>query len=257
MEAEIQAELSKIEASENVRIIFAIESGSRAWGFPSADSDFDVRFVYARPTDWYLSVSRKRDVIEQPIVGLLDVSGWDLRKALHLLRKSNPALMEWLTSPIIYREHSSAQVFRDFADHAFLPLASCHHYRSMLKQHQSRAEIGDKVRLKVYLYALRPLLAARWVIRYGAQPPMLFSELVEEFLPSGEIRGIVDDLVGTKMSGVEADTVNRIEELDQYLIAGRKKIEDWLSGSVTIKPEDFEVFDIKFRELLSVIWVDG
>ena len=254
MEAEIQAELLKIETSENVRIIFAIESGSRAWGFPSADSDFDVHFVYVRSPDWYLSVAKRRDVIERPISGLLDINGWDLRKALQLLRKSNPALMEWLASPIIYREHPSAQTFRNFANEAFLPLASCHHYRSMMKGHRARSAAGEQVRLKTYLYTLRPLLAARWVIRYGVQPPMLFSELVEEFLPSGEIRTIVDELVRIKSSAMEADMVDRIAELDQYLIVGMEEIEESLSRMPKTEVRDYEFFNVKFREILDLIW---
>src|SRR5438045_8726086 len=106
MEERIKAALTEIERDEGVRIFYACESGSRAWGFPSADSDYDVRFLYVRPRDWYLSVDveRKRDVIERPITDELDVSGWDIRKALMLLKKSNPPLLEWLGSPIIYRE---------------------------------------------------------------------------------------------------------------------------------------------------------
>jgi predicted nucleotidyltransferase len=103
---EILSRIIEIEDEEGVRIFFACESGSRAWGFPSSDSDYDVRFLYLHPTEWYLSVNleHKRDVIERPISGDLDINGWDLRKALILLRKGNPPLMEWLGSPIIYRE---------------------------------------------------------------------------------------------------------------------------------------------------------
>lgn len=106
MYAEILARLEQIEKDEDVTIFYACESGSRAWGFPSADSDYDVRFIYVRPRDWYLSidVEEKRDVIERPINDALDISGWDLRKALKLLRKSNPPLLEWLSSPIVYKE---------------------------------------------------------------------------------------------------------------------------------------------------------
>ena len=104
--ARIGAELEDIEQREGVRIFYACESGSRAWGFPSTDSDYDVRFLYARPSDWYLSINveTKRDVIERPIVDVWDVNGWDIRKALQLLKKSNPPLLEWLHSPVVYRE---------------------------------------------------------------------------------------------------------------------------------------------------------
>jgi uncharacterized protein len=95
--------LAQVETERNVRVLFACESGSRAWGFASRDSDYDVRFLYVHRRDWYLSVEDRRDVIERPIADDLDVSGWELRKALRLLRKSNPPLFEWLKSPVVYR----------------------------------------------------------------------------------------------------------------------------------------------------------
>ncbi|KAA3615175.1 MAG: nucleotidyltransferase domain-containing protein [Planctomycetota bacterium] len=119
MEQRIQASLSEIEATEGVKILFACESGSRAWGFASQDSDYDVRFLYLHPPEWYLSINleAKRDVIERPIVDELDVNGWDLRKALKLFRKSNPPLLEWLGSPIVYREPAqTAAKMRKLAD---------------------------------------------------------------------------------------------------------------------------------------------
>ncbi len=252
MNQKIQAELSAIEATEDVRILLAVESGSRAWGFPSADSDYDVRFVYARRPEWYLSVFPGRDVIERPISGLLDVSGWDLKKSLHLLRKSNPALMEWLGSPIVYRETLVANDYRRFAQAAFSPLASCHHYLSMMKQHQAKSASGEQVRLKTYLYALRPLLAARWVMKHGNQPPMRFSKLVDEFLPMGEVRTVVDRLIEIKSSGVESDTVARIPPLDRHLVEGYVEIERLLP--VAAKSESRELFNQKFRTFLEAAW---
>ena len=122
----ILSELNRIEQDYHVQILFACESGSRAWGFPSSDSDYDVRFVYIRPTDWYLAidVERKRDVIELPIDDSLDISGWDLRKALQLYYKSNPPLLEWLGSPIIYQEkYTVAQQLRNLAPEFYNPIA--------------------------------------------------------------------------------------------------------------------------------------
>lgn len=109
---EILARLKQIEKDEDVDIFYACESGSRAWGFPSADSDYDVRFIYSRPTDWYLSIDEKRDVIELPIVDEIDISGWDVKKALKLLRKSNPPLLEWLQSPIVYKNKPAKTDFQ-------------------------------------------------------------------------------------------------------------------------------------------------
>ncbi len=215
---QILDELARIERDEGVLILLAVESGSRAWGFPSPDSDFDVRFVYARPPTDYIAVFEPRDVIERPISGVLDVNGWDVKKALGLLRKSNPALLEWLRSRIVYREHSAAAAYlRRLSDTAFIPLASCHHYRSMMRQHQRRGAGDSDVRFKRYLYALRPLLAARFVLEKGISPPMEFQELVDTLVPAGRIRTIIDHLVALKSRSLETDVVARIPELDDYL----------------------------------------
>src|SRR5947209_3872560 len=114
MKDKIIAKLYEIEKEQSVKILYAVESGSRAWGFASKDSDYDIRFIYVHPIDWYISIEEKRDVIEYPVKDLLDFSGWDIRKALQLYKKSNPPLYEWLVSPIVYLEHGNfAQQLRD------------------------------------------------------------------------------------------------------------------------------------------------
>ena len=124
MQQTIRSRLVEIEANDHVRIVYACESGSRAWGFPSVNSDYDVRFIYIRPTEWYLSIDEKRDVIEYPIDELLDITGWDLKKALKLLRKTNPPLLEWLGSPIVYLEKGSfAEKMRQLAKEFYSPTA--------------------------------------------------------------------------------------------------------------------------------------
>ena len=139
IKARIEQALAILERDESVKILFAVESGSRAWGFPSRDRDYDVRFVYVRQPWDYINVYPLRDVIEKPITDELDISGWDLAKAFGLLRKSNPALMEWVRSPLVYQElPPHVETFRRLAKEAFLPLASCHHYRSMARKHQMR-----------------------------------------------------------------------------------------------------------------------
>ena len=134
-QAEIFRRLERARAEHGARILLAIESGSRAWGFPSPDSDFDVRFIYVLPTEKYLSLSPPRDVIEQPIEGLFDINGWDLRKALNLLLKANPVLSEWMRSPIIYSEEASfrEQIAALLETVDERPTAH-HHYLSLLTQ---------------------------------------------------------------------------------------------------------------------------
>lgn len=131
----VLAELDDVERRHDVKVLFACESGSRGWGFASPDSDYDVRFVYVHRRDWYLRVEPQRDVIEKPIDDVLDVSGWELRKALQLLHRSNPTLLEWLDSPVVYREDARwAPRLRSLATAFFSPMRGRHHYLSMAKK---------------------------------------------------------------------------------------------------------------------------
>src|SRR5690349_5244719 len=173
--------LARVEAERNVRVLFACESGSRAWGFASRDSDYDVRFLYVHQRDWYLSVENPRDVIEQPIDDNLDVSGWELRKALRLLRKSNPPLLEWLKSPLVYREDRAfVEQLKNLAAQFYSPRRCFEHYLHMAAGNARDYLRGrELVSLKKYLYVFRPLLACRWIERNLGPVPMLFAQLVK------------------------------------------------------------------------------
>lgn len=146
MKKEIVTRLYEIEEEQNVKILYACESGSRAWGFPSSDSDYDVRFLYVNPLEWYLSIVNKRDVIEYPLNEQLDINGWDLQKALLLFRKSNPPLMEWLGSPIIYlEEYSTTEKMRELAKEYYSPIASIYHYLHMAQGNHGEYLKGERV----------------------------------------------------------------------------------------------------------------
>lgn len=156
--AEIDARLAGIEAEFGVRVLYACESGSRGWGFASPDSDYDVRFIYVHPMSWYLKVSAQRDVIEVPISDELDINGWELRKALGLLKKGNATLIEWLDSPVVYRADGDfLQAIRVAARQTHQAERSFHHYVHMARKNYREYLRGDTVRLKKYLYVLRPL----------------------------------------------------------------------------------------------------
>src|SRR3972149_12214123 len=128
----IREKLTEIESNENVKIFYACESGSRAWGFPSSDSDYDVRFMYLHSTEWYLTIDTQRDVIEHPVNGQLDINGWDIRKALKLFQKSNPPLMEWLGSTIRYLEKFTiAAKMRELLPRYYSSAACAYHYLHM------------------------------------------------------------------------------------------------------------------------------
>ncbi len=177
----IGGKLDQLEAQHDVEILFAVESGSRAWGFPSPDSDFDVRFVYAHRTAWYLAIDPRRDVLEQPIDGLLDINGWDLRKALTLMLKPNPVLLEWLSSPIRYRWNDKVSEPLVALSYRIAHETACrYHYLHLAEGQFSRDIFGiESVKLKKYFYALRPAMALRWVrLQPNVIPPMHFPTLM-------------------------------------------------------------------------------
>ena len=210
--------LARIERQHDVRVLFACESGSRGWGFASPDSDYDVRFVYVHRLPWYLSVEPGRDVIEQPISGELDVGGWELRKALQLLRDSNPTLLEWLRSPIVDRQEDAwATRLRGLAEDKFSPVRGYHHYVSMARKNLREHLYHDLVRYKKYLYVLRPLLAARWIREGRGVPPMRFAELVAATTLDPALVAEIDALLEVKMRAGEAATSPRWVGLHDFI----------------------------------------
>ena len=239
----VSHELRRLEEAEDVRVLLAVESGSRAWGFESPDSDFDVRFVYVRPVEYYLRLQSTRDVLEWRLDEVLDVSGWDLDKALRLMRGANPSLFEWLASPIVYAEYSAFAAVRDLAADCFSPVSSAHHYLSMVRTNMSgltgttrkadeadrtdqAAVAGETIRLKKCLYAMRAILACRWVVAERVPVPMLFRDLVDAQLEAS-MRGLVDELLEAKAVAGERDDYPRIPALST-----------WAAGAVVELEED-------------------
>jgi hypothetical protein len=217
--AEIIRRLRAVERDEDVRILLAVESGSRAWGFASADSDYDVRFIYARPLDWYLSidVERRRDVIERPITDDIDLNGWDLRKALGLLHRSNPVVVEWLRSPIVYLEHGTfGSDARAMISSVFRFEAGIHHYRSIAANQWKDWLRADRVRVKKYFYAVRPLLAVRWMERYREAPPMEFERLLD-LVDDSSLRREIDQLLEFKRGSGEVDAIAPLPRVGAFI----------------------------------------
>jgi uncharacterized protein len=250
MRKTILRELDKIERENDVRIIMASESGSRAWGFPSQDSDYDVRFIYAHPRDWYLSISKRREVIELPISGDLDINGWDLRKALELMRKSNAPLMEWLISPIQYRVWSPWYKRLLFlSTQAFLPETACCHYLSMARKKMEAIEAEERVRAKTYMYAIRATLCCQWIIDRGTQPPMEISRLLAEVVEDDDFAAHVQDLIQQKQSRSERFEIEHAVTIDAYLRYALTDVE----SSIPKNPpkQNAEIFDRAFRAILS------
>lgn len=218
--ATVLKNLATLERQHQVTVLFACESGSRGWGFASPDSDYDVRFVYVHRLAWYLTVEPGRDVIEQPISGDLDISGWDLRKTLKLLRASNPVLLEWLRSPIVYRQETPwVQRLRVLAEEGFSPVRGYHHYLSMARRNLREHLYGEVVRHKKYLYVLRPLLAARWIREERGVPPMRFAELASQTLTDAAVLDEVNALLEVKMRAGEAATSPRWAGIHAFIEA--------------------------------------
>lgn len=231
VETVIQDRLNTIEQEHDVKIILAIESGSRAWGFASPDSDWDVRFLYVHREPWYFKVHAGRDVIETGIeqhpLGELDINGWELRKSLQLLHKSNPALMEWLQSPLVYREDKTVMTaFRQQAEVFFKPQACFQHYVSMAITNTREFLHKDQVRLKKYLYVLRPIFSCLWIERFGTMPPIEFHRLLDTLLPNGSLRQEIDLLLAKKMAGGELETASPIAGLNEFINTELARIKD-------------------------------
>ena len=197
IQKEIRDNLEEIERRYDVRILLAVESGSRAWGFASPDSDYDVRFIYMQRPEQYLRIDPVKDVIEWKLDEVLDINGWDLRKALLAFAKGNPNIMEWANSPVIYRrapewEELKTVVMRYFSEKSAL----CHYYGTANKTYLGFLT-GEQIRYKKYFYALRPLLCCRWIERYHEAPPMAFEELLNLF----DLQEEAEEGLGSRLKG--------------------------------------------------------
>lgn len=219
MKKEICSTLAEIEKQHNVKILYACESGSRAWGFPSPDSDFDVRYLYIRPLESYLKLFPARDVIEGPIDEVKDFVGWDLQKALKLLMKGNAPLIEWLHSPIVYRENfwlreNLIKLFNEHSDFNAL-------YRGYfgLAMNNFKAYLtGETVKPKKYLYVLRSIMACEWIKQKNSIPPVLFRELYEDVLtPSAPIYSELEKLLKIKVEAKERTAGAHFAVVDEFI----------------------------------------
>lgn len=202
--AEINEKLDEIERTEGVRILHAVESGSRAWGFASPDSDYDVRFVYVRSKNDYLRLDEPRDVIEWQLDEVLDVNGWDLKKALRQFARGNATLFEWSGSPIVYRTTEEWERIKEISKLYFSEKAAVYHYYGTANSTLQGYLLGDTVRYKKYFYALRPLLAAQYIEKYHTAPPVLFDDLLKMDIPMA-LRQAIDELLEVKKRTTEGE----------------------------------------------------
>ena len=216
MKEAIKLELRKIENEYGVRILHAVESGSRAWGFASPDSDYDVRFIYARPMSDYLRLNEPRDVIEWKLDEVLDINGWDLRKALKHMAQANATLFEWNNSPVVYETTPEWDRVRALSHEYFSEKVAVNHYYGTAASTWARYLTGEAVKYKKYFYALRPLLAAQYIEQCHKEPPVLFTELLKMDLEPS-LRLAIEKLLAVKKETTEAELLPHIPEIQGFI----------------------------------------
>ncbi len=213
---EILVKLAEIEEKENVKVLYAVESGSRAWGVESPDSDYDVRFIYVRPKEDYLSLQEKRDVIEWQLDEVLDINGWDLKKTLVQFHKGNATLFEWANSPVVYKSTDVWEQVYEAGKQCFSQKVALYHYYGTANSTFQQYLQEEKVKYKKYIYALRPLLACRYIENNHTIPPVKLEDLIKQPLPKDlceEIRSMLE----IKAKSDEKDLNPRIPIIQKYI----------------------------------------
>ncbi len=241
--------LDEIEKRENVKILHCVESGSRAWGFASPDSDYDVRFIYVRPKEFYLRLEKTRDVIEWQLDETLDINGWDIKKALQLLYKSNPTLFEWNSSPIVYKTTKEWRNVSAVINNYFIARAGLYHYLSTAKSNYREYLKGETVKLKKYFYVLRPLLACKWILSKGSPPPMLFETLMDKYL-NEDVKPDVLTLLDLKMNTPEITVGKRFDRVNDYIENNIAKMEEVIKNLPDMHEQNWEELNQIFIKLI-------
>ncbi|KGR75375.1 nucleotidyltransferase domain-containing protein [Ureibacillus sinduriensis] len=259
MENIIRKKLKEIEEENHVRILLALESGSRAWGFGSAVSDYDVRFIYIHPPEWYLSidpqgVGSKKDVIAYPQKGNLDISGWEITKALRLFRKSNPTILEWLrSSPIYSHNHSFVKQLRRLENDVFNSIPIMHHYYKLAIGNYAKSFKGEEVKIKIFLYVLKSLLSCIWIGKYKSFPPVRIQELLP-LIDDGQVKMDIEHLVRKKVLGEDMVTLLDYQDTQQFLETQFLFIQQLLSSQKKEQTIATSQLDQLFRDTLSTVW---
>ena len=252
---EIKKEIGRLETEHEIKILLAVESGSRAWGFASVDSDWDVRYIYIHRLEWYLKIDELKDSQEEILPNEIDLSGWELKKALRLFRKSNPPLLEWLRSPIVYAERfSTAGKLRELSAEYFNPKSCMYHYLSMAKNNFREFLQKDFVKSKKYFYVLRPVLACDWIKNENSFPPIEFQDLVDSQIEDESLKTKIASLLKRKMAGEELKEEPKIEILNEFL---ERKIEFYKDYVEQVEPNEkppTKLLDTLFKETMFEVW---
>ena len=255
MKVEIENKLRQIEEHYKVKVLYACETGSRAWGFPSPDSDYDVRMIYMHEPDWYLSLSEGKDTIEMMANdGDLDITGWDIRKCLRLLWKSNGALLERIQSPIVYRDSEGLiQMFREYAEKCFAPIATMHHYLGMACTSFNEVENKENVKLKKLFYSLRATLACKWIEDKKSIPPIVFATMVNELDFDPKLKERIKFLVELK-SGENESYMHAAEPALNSFIRVQLDLSESKANELKGRKDKDVDLDLFFRKVLKENW---
>lgn len=213
----VQGEIKRLEAFHEIKILFACESGSRAWGFASPDSDYDIRFIFKHPFKKYISIGNYKTDMDFAVENDIDLSGWDLKKMLGLLLKSNATIFEWLQSPIIYHNLAGfKESLWDICPHYFNPKTLIHHYLGTAKSAYKSGVSEGHIKIKKYFYIIRPVLAAKWIAQFHEIPPMEFAKLCM-LIEKEPIYIVIQQLLEQKRIAKEGELIKLIPELESFI----------------------------------------
>jgi uncharacterized protein len=255
MKTAILQELASLEQEHKIKILYAVESGSRAWGFASTNSDWDVRYIYIHHPDWYLSIDEKKDSQEKILSNDIDLAGWELRKALRLFRKSNPPMLEWLRSPTIYSEnYTTATQLRELTKTYFNPKSCLHHYLHMAEGNYKDYLQRDLVRVKKYFYVLRPILACEWIKHTNTMAPMEFQHLVESQVHDSLVKKEIAQLLAKKIMGEELNEGPRIDLLNTFIDERISYYNEYVKTLGTYMQPDTDKLNSLFKLTLDEAW---
>jgi uncharacterized protein len=252
-----------IEKDFSVKVLLACESGSRAWGVSTQTSDYDIRFLYIHHFDWYLSIDTKRDVIEipkmdsisMPVHPQIDITGWEITKALRLFRKSNPPLLEWIHSnTVYYNAYKTLEKMNEMSGSIFSPMVCMLHYLNMAKSNFKDIQKEKEMNVKLYLNVIRPLLSAKWLGKYNAFPPNEYYSLLEGLCLEEKFEYQIKQLMNLKMLGVTQQVPIQLEEVNQYIVAELDILESIVKGLSNKQEDPTPLLDHYFREMLKVVW---
>jgi uncharacterized protein len=260
MKGHILAVLKQIEEDYDVKIIFASDAGSRALGFSSEESDYDVRFIYIHKQEWYLSIDQHKDVLEVPrhaklsipVDPRLDASGWEITKALRLYRKSNPSMLEWLNSKIVYcNDQGMATKLKSIQHNFFSPKPYISHHLNLVKKNFTSLQKNEKIKIKLYLYVLRSIMAAKWIEKHQSVPPVDFKELLM-VMPDCMVKEEAKKLLVSKQAG--EDYIDKNILINEFIIDEIDRIEKYVKDLNSKVADSTEALNRIFRETLKEVW---